>query len=225
MQGPYDRIPSRHQIFISKRICGPSIALKLADLPCSRFDKWKGTVKPRYDVAEHGGLSYRLRKGGNKMVSIRKTAIAVAGLMVMAGGAYAASDWLKGSTEEQLKTLAGIQPGLGTVMIEFGNRYTDTYYAAKGGNWGLAAYMLKEALEIQEVGEATRPGRAAALKAFEMAYLEPLSAAIEAKDADQFEAAFQAGVKGCNGCHASQGFPYIEYVLPDAPPSPLKYSQ
>jgi hypothetical protein len=160
------------------------------------------------------------------MASIRNTVIAAAGLIVVAaGGVHAASDWLEGSTEEQLKTLAGLQPGLGTVMIEYGNRYTDTYYAAKGGNWGLAGYMLKEALEIQEVGEATRPQRAGALKAFETAYLEPLDASIEAKDFEQFNAAFQAGVKGCNGCHASQGFPYIEYVLPDAPLSPLKYEQ
>jgi hypothetical protein len=160
------------------------------------------------------------------MISIRIRAIAAAALVVSAaGGAYAASDWLTGSTEEQLKTLAGIQPGLGTVMIEYSNRYTDTYYAAKGGNWGLAGYMLKEALEIQEVGEATRPARAGALKAFETAYLEPLNAAIETKDFQQFDAAFKAGVKGCNGCHASQGFPYIEYVLPDAPPSPLMYTQ
>ncbi len=159
------------------------------------------------------------------MISIRNLVIAAAGLMVSAGGAYAASDWLKGSTEEQLKTLADIQPGLGTVMIEYSNRYTDTYYAAKGGNWGLAAYMIKEALEIQEVGEATRPARAGALKAFETAYVEPLNAAIEAKDFQKFEAAFKAGVKGCNGCHASQGFPFIEYVLPDAPPSPLNFAQ
>jgi hypothetical protein len=160
------------------------------------------------------------------MVSIRYIVMAAVGLMVIAaGGAYADSDWLKGSTEEQLKTLANIQPGLGTVMIEYSNRYTNTYYAAKGGNWGLAAYMLKEALEIQEVGEATRPARADALKAFETAYLEPLDAAIKAKDFQQFDAAFKAGVKGCNGCHASQGFPYIEYSLPDAPSSPLMFTQ
>ena len=141
--------------------------------------------------------------------------------MVLGGGAYAGSDWLKGSTEEQLKTLAGLQPGLGTVMIEYGNRFTNTYYAVKGGNWELAAYQLKEALEIQEVGEATRPGRAGALKGFETAFVGDLDAAIKAKDAAAFETAFTAMVKGCNACHAGQGFEYIKYVLPDAPPAPL----
>lgn len=155
------------------------------------------------------------------MFSIRNTLIATACLSMFAGGAYAASDWLKGSTEKKLDTLAEIQPGMGTVMIEYSNRYTNTYYAAKGGNWDLAAYQLKEALEIQEVGETTRPKRAGALKAFETAYLEPLDAAIKAKDFAAFDKAFKAGIQGCNGCHASQGFPFIKYELPAASASPL----
>lgn len=135
--------------------------------------------------------------------------------------AFAASDWLKGNTEEKLKTLAEIQPGLGTVMIEYGARYTNLYYAAKGGNWDLAAYQLKEAREIQEVGETTRPARAGALKDFEKFYLDPLEAAIKAKDFKKFEVAFKEGIKGCNNCHAAQAFPYIVYQLPKGPTFPL----
>ena len=155
------------------------------------------------------------------MFSIRKTVVAAGCLMMLAGVAYADSDWLKGSADEKLKTLADLQPGLGTVMIEYSGRYTNAYYAAKGGNWGLAGYHIKEAREIQEVGETTRPGRAAALKAFESAYLDPIDKAIEAKDFKKFEVAFKAGIQGCNGCHASNGFPYIKYELPKAPLSPL----
>jgi hypothetical protein len=155
------------------------------------------------------------------MRSLRSLAVLLTVVAFLAAGAYAASDWLKGSTEEQLKTLAEIQPGLGTVMIEYGHRYTNMYYAAKGGNWDLAAYQLKEAREIQEVGETTRPARAAALKAFETSYLDPLDEAVKAKDAKKFEAAFKAGVQGCNGCHAGQGFPYIKYQLPKGPTEPL----
>lgn len=155
------------------------------------------------------------------MRAIRTAAITAGCLLAFAGVAYGGSDWLKGSTEDQLKTLAGLQPGLGTVMIEYGDRYTNTYYAAKGGNWGLAAYQLKEALEIQEVGEATRPKRAGGLKAFESAYLGKVDAAIKAQDFAAFEKAFNVGVKGCNGCHTAQGFPFIKYELPAAPPAPL----
>jgi hypothetical protein len=155
------------------------------------------------------------------MSAFGKSMVAASFLLALAGGAYAASDWLKGSTDEQLKALAAIQPGLGTVMIEYANRYSDIYYAAKGGNWPLAAYQLKEMGEIQEVGETTRPGRADALNAFEHSFLDPLGKTIEAKDFDSFEAAFKSGIQGCNGCHAALGFPYIKYELPSSPPSPL----
>jgi hypothetical protein len=155
------------------------------------------------------------------MFAIRKTVIAASCVMMLAGVAYAETGWLKGSGDDKIKTLEDLQPGLGTVMIEYANRYTNAYYAAKGGNWGLAGYQIKEAREIQEVGETTRPKRASALKAFESAYLDPIDKAIEAKDFNKFEVAFKAGIQGCNGCHAGQGFPYIKYELPNAPASPL----
>ncbi len=155
------------------------------------------------------------------MRSMRVLVVAGVALVLATAGAYAASEWLKGSTDEKLKTLAEIQPGLGTVMIEYATRFTNAYYAAKGGNWDLAGYMLKEAGEIQEVGETTRPERAAGLKAFEKAYLDPLNEAVKAKDFKKFETAFKSGIQGCNGCHAGQGFPYIKYQLPKAPIAPL----
>jgi hypothetical protein len=139
---------------------------------------------------------------------------------------FADDEWLTGKPEDQLKTLANIQPGLGTVMMEYSARWTNTYYAAKVGNWDLAAYQIKEAREIQEVGETTRPKRADALKAFEEAYLNPIDDAIKAKNFTKFEAAFKAGTtKGCNGCHNSQGFGFIEYKLPAAPPVPLNFER
>jgi len=151
----------------------------------------------------------------------RIAVLLVVALALGAAGTYAASDWLKGSTDEKLKTLAEIQPGLGTVMIEYATRYTTAYYAAKGGNWDLAAYQIKEAREIQEVGETTRPERAQALKGFEKSYLDPLDEAIKAKDIKKFDKAFKDGIQGCNTCHIGQGFPYIKYQLPRAPISPL----
>jgi hypothetical protein len=154
------------------------------------------------------------------MLTIRKSVIAIGCLLTVAGVSYAGSDWLKGSTEEQLKSLAGLQPGLGTVMIEYSNRFSTMYYDAKGGNWDMAGYQLKEAKEIQEVGETTRPGRAQALKDFESRYLNPLDDAIKAKDWKKFKTAFDAAKDGCNACHKSQGFHYIKYELPKASPSP-----
>ncbi len=159
------------------------------------------------------------------MSAFRKTMIAFGCLVLFASvGAYAAPpDWLKdkGTTEQKLKALADIQEAAGSVMIEYAMRYTNLYYAAMGGNWGLAGYQLKEAREIQEVAETTRPQFASGLKAFESTYLEPLAKAIEAKDSKAFKVAFDRGVGGCNSCHAGHGFPYIKFVLPKAPYAPL----
>jgi hypothetical protein len=149
------------------------------------------------------------------------TIFTITSLFLMTSFANAQTDWLKGATEEQLKTLANIMPGLGTVMIEYSVRLTNAYYAAKGGNWELAGYMVKEAREIQEVGETTRPARAEALKTFEHTYLEPLDNTIKGKNFIAFKKDFNNVVKGCNGCHEGQGFPYIKYVLPKQPYAPL----
>ena len=118
-----------------------------------------------------------------------------------------------------LGTLAEIQPGLGTIMIEYGTRFYIMYYAAKDGNWDLAKYQLKEALEIQEVGETTRPARAPLLKAFETSYLDQLNQTVFAQDWTAFSTQYNATIQGCNGCHASLGFPYISFTVSSNPPS------
>jgi hypothetical protein len=137
------------------------------------------------------------------------------------GTAAPPTDWLTGTTEEQLKTLAGIQPGVGTVMIEYSHRFGTMYYAAQGGNWKLADYQLKEMTEIQEVGETTRPARAKALKMFEEKSLNPIGEAIKGQNLKAFNVAFQAALKACNECHVDQKFAFIRYELPKSSPSPL----
>jgi hypothetical protein len=154
------------------------------------------------------------------MSTLVKTLIAAGCLMALSNMSYAGSDWLKGTTEQQLKTLANLQPGLGTVMIEYSRRYTAMYYAAKGGNWDMAEYQLKEMPEIQEVGENTRPARAPMLKAFEEDQLAKLGETVKAKDWKKFQVAFKNATEGCNGCHAANGFQYIKYELPKSSPSP-----
>jgi hypothetical protein len=135
---------------------------------------------------------------------------------------FADSSWLKGTTEKKLDTLASIQPGLGTVMIEYSNRMGNAYYAAKAKNWGMAAYQLKEAVEIQEVGETTRPARASLLKAFEKKNLKPLARDIVNQDFGAFQNNFKTMVDSCNACHKSSGYGYIAYELPSQPLTPAK---
>jgi hypothetical protein len=118
-----------------------------------------------------------------------------------------------------LDQIAEIQPGLGTVMMEYGNRFWSMYYVAKSGNWELAQYQMKEMLEIQEVGETTRTNRASSLKNFEASFLVPLNTTMNAKDWNAFQTAYNNTIDGCNGCHVANGFPYIKYTLPSSPPN------
>jgi hypothetical protein len=103
-----------------------------------------------------------------------------------------------------IQQLSDIQPGLGTVMIEYARRMGTLWFAGQAENWDLAAYQLLEMREIQEVGETTRPARAAALKSFESSFLDPLDEQIKAKDKTQFQTAYNSAIQGCNACHGSQ---------------------
>jgi len=117
-----------------------------------------------------------------------------------------------------LGQIAEIQPGLGTVMMEFGHRFHIAYYAAKAKNWDLAKYEIHELIEAQEIAETTRPKYAKRLKVFEHAYLDPLNNAIESKDWASFSQKYTQTVTGCNNCHTETGHPYIKYKLPKNPP-------
>lgn len=154
----------------------------------------------------------------NSVIVVVGVAVLVSATVIFA----AHTSWLTGTTEQKFETLAAIQPGLGTVMIEYSNRMGNVYHAAKAKNWGMAAYQLKEAVEIQEVGETTRPGKAGLLKAFEKASLEPLAETIVNQDLNGFQKAFDAMVESCNGCHEGTGHPYIVYQVPSQPLVPAK---
>jgi hypothetical protein len=130
------------------------------------------------------------------------------------------SSWLTGTTDEKFDKLANIQPGLGTVMIEYANRFGNIYYAAQVKNWGMAAYQLKEMPEIQEVAENTRPGRKEALQGFEKGALVPLAVDIVNQDLDAFNRDFAVATAFCNGCHIANNFAYIQYKLPAQPAAP-----
>ena len=121
-----------------------------------------------------------------------------------------------------LEQIAQIQPGLGTLMIEFGHRFYVAYYAAKANNWELADYEIHELIEAQEVAEATRPKYTEELKAFEHGALAKLQKTIKAKDWKQFEVKYAETTKACNACHTKNGHPYIQYKLPKVAPKYLR---
>ena len=155
----------------------------------------------------------------NKWTIATISGILVVGATLLLGQS---TSWLTGTTDQKFNTLANIQPGLGTVMIEYSSRFGNIYYAAQAANWGMAAYQMKEMLEIQEVGETTRPARADALKGMEQGALKPLALDIVNQDKTAFNTHFTAAVAFCNACHSVTGFSYVVYKLPDLPDVPAK---
>ena len=133
--------------------------------------------------------------------------------------------------DDKIKVLGDIQPGLGVIMQEIGRRFTAIFYAARSGNWDLANYELKELREAQEVAEITRPKRKDALISFEDSFLGgeedaaegTLQDAINKKNFLAFNKSFKSAVDGCNGCHQSNGFPFIKYKLPKSSELPLQF--
>ena len=121
-----------------------------------------------------------------------------------------------------LAQLAEIQPGLGSIMIEFGHRFYVAYYAAKAGNWELASYQIDELVEAQEVAEATRPKYTEALKKFEHGEIADLKKVIKTKDWKLFAVQYTKTTHACNACHTSSGHPYIQYRLPKEAPKYLR---
>ncbi len=75
--------------------------------------------------------------------------------------------------ELTLDQMAEIQPGLGRLMPEVSNHYWIMFYAARGGNWGLARYCLGQIRALFRVGATTRPRMRPYLEAFDRDYLGP----------------------------------------------------
>ncbi len=130
--------------------------------------------------------------------------------------------------EDFVKVQGSINPGLGTIMIEYSQRMAKLYFAGQAEAWDEAVYQLDEMKEIQEVGEITRPKRADALKTFENKYLNPLENTIKAKNKGDFTVAYTKTVEGCNTCHTTtksdafpNGYGWVKIVVPKA--SPVDY--
>jgi hypothetical protein len=123
--------------------------------------------------------------------------------------------------EMTIDQLAEIQPGMASIMKEVGERFTKTYYAAKGGNWKLAAHQLNQLRVAFRTAKVTRPKYLDDLAAFDKEHLQPIFKAIHDQDWNEFERTFRKGEEASDVYHDKRGYPYVRYVLPKDPPSDL----
>ncbi len=126
-----------------------------------------------------------------------------------------------GKGDMALDEIAMIQPGLGRLMPEIGNRTWKLYYAGKARNWPHALYPWNEAKKLLETGAYPRPKHEAAIEEYLRDDWAPLEAAMLAEDLDRFLEAFQQAVDSGNAWHDKKDKPYIRWKVPDHPPPDL----
>lgn len=124
--------------------------------------------------------------------------------------------------ELSLDEIGEMQMGLARLMREYSDRFWTCYYAAEGGNWRLAVYMLNQIQKLHAYGAATRPKMKPWLDAFEAAHIKPLKELAKAEDWTAFKAAYEETVLAANDLHDKLGYAYIEWTLPDTPPAHLR---
>jgi hypothetical protein len=116
-----------------------------------------------------------------------------------------------------LNDVISVLPKFAIPMREVGDRYQNMYFAAKGGNWGLAFYMSKYMNGAMNPARITKPDEYAMWKSFYEETFAPVNAAIMAKDFAAFEKAYVSAMNGCNQCHAGLGYAFIKVVKQKSP--------
>lgn len=124
-------------------------------------------------------------------------------------------------TELTLDEIAELLPGTGEIMASVGECWWKCAYAARGGNWELAAYFARRVRSLQRRLAVVRPKYAGDLAAFEEQHIVPALAACDAADQRAFAEAFVAATDRANELHVKWAKPYIRWTLPAVPPLDL----
>jgi hypothetical protein len=105
---------------------------------------------------------------------------------------------------------------LAPFMIRNAYHFATLYHAARAERWELAAYEAEELEEnLTHAAQAGGP-YAQSIKDFLKEQVQPLRKAITSQNTEQFRAAFQATVEGCNDCHKATQHAFI--TIPQEPP-------
>jgi hypothetical protein len=112
-------------------------------------------------------------------------------------------------------------PGTADLMVLVGDSWWRCAYAARGGNWALAAFYTRRVRSLQRRLGVIRPKYVERLTTFESVMLAPVFAAIEAQDRPAFDRAFARATDDANRQHVETGYPYIRWKLSDETPKDL----
>jgi hypothetical protein len=148
--------------------------------------------------------------------SVRSAAILITTSLAFVASDAFAQDAAK-DVQSQLDALKAALPKFAIPMREVGDRFQNMYFAAKGGNWALAAYMSKYMNGAMNPASLTKPDEYKVWKSFYDNTFAPVSKAIQAKDFKTFDTAYNNAIKSCNGCHQAMGYGFIQVTKLGAP--------
>jgi hypothetical protein len=139
------------------------------------------------------------------------------GASVLSGAGALAEDQ---DANKRIDQIRSVLPKFAIPMREVGDRFQNMYFAAKGGNWALAAYMSKYMNGAMNPASITKPNEYPIWKNFYESTFAATNKAIQAKDLKAFETAYTNVTKACNGCHQGMGYGFIVVTKLGAPADP-----
>jgi len=146
---------------------------------------------------------------------MKKGKLLLAGVMfAITGSAFAATD---ADTQKQIDAIKGAIPKFAVPMREVGDRFQNMYFAAKDGNWALAAYMSKYMNGALNPARLTKPEEYKTWQNFYEGKFAAVEKTIQAKDFKGFEAAYTKVIDDCNSCHKKMEYPFIKVVKMKVP--------
>lgn len=120
-------------------------------------------------------------------------------------------------------SMEGLRPGLHAMMTELQLRHANLWFAGDAENWPLAGHQVHELEELLEKTAEYHPDYRGVrvgelLEAMTGTSVAALNAAVDARDAAAFRAAFDDLTERCNACHTVAERGYLVIQRPRVPP-------
>lgn len=127
----------------------------------------------------------------------------------------------------EIELIKGKLPDQAHAMQDVGYHFTNVWFAGQKEHWELATFYLSETKSHLRWAVRIIPRRKdkagkevdlqAILQATENGPLAQLQKAIEAKDGEQFAAAYKFTLETCYACHKASDKPFLKLQIPTEP--------
>jgi len=131
----------------------------------------------------------------------------------------------------EIETLKGKSPSASVAMADVGFHWSNLWFAGQAGNWPLATFYFNEARNHIRWMTRINPnpkgpdGMPVDVKGIfdgiDTSTLAAVKAAIDKKDAKEFETTYRGALESCYSCHKAVGRPYLRPTIPKTLPQTI----